>query len=218
MGPITCEEELEQRALEIGVLPFFRCGVQGLSMEEMTPPSFWFVGGVEGPWEWRMPVATRKRAIYGKFFHGKAGFIAASLMPLFCNLRRDGYDFDTLYEMGMAREDDRRIVTALSQYGPMRTRDVKRACGMTDPGSGFDSAVTRLMMRGYVAVEGFEYALDKRGRPYGWGLARYALLDQMLGEDVTRSRYGEDKEESLEHLISSIHGFDKGPLRKLLKS
>ena len=214
MTPITNEQQLEQRALELGLLPFFRSAVPGLSMEDMTPADHWFQEGSDGPWEWRMPVASRKRAVYGKFFHNKAGFISAALMPDFCNFRRDGYDFDTLFELGMAPEKCRRIAHALEENGPMRTRDLKRASGLSGPSSGFDAALNRLMMQGYVAVDGFEYALDKNGRPYGWGLARYALLDQMLGPEVTRARYTDDPATSLDRLARAVPGFDPDQIRR----
>ena len=72
------------------------------------------------------------------------------------------------------------------------------------------------MMQGYVAIDRFEYALDKSGKPYGWGLARYALLDDMLGEDMTRSRYDADPAESLEVLLDRMAGYDREAVRNLL--
>jgi len=216
MKPITNDRELEERALEAGLLPFFRCPVAGLSMEEITPREYWFTDGVEGPWEWRMAVAQRGQAIYGKFFRNKAGFIARELMPDFCNFRREGYDFDTRYELGLATEKCRRIMTALQDNGSLRSADLRKIAGFGGRGDGFDGALTRLMMQGYVAIDRFEYALDKSGKPYGWGLARYALLDDMLGEDMTRSRYDADPAESLEVLLDRMAGYDREAVRNLL--
>ena len=59
-------------------------------------------------------------------------------------------------------------------------------------------------------------ALDKNGRPYGWGLARYALLDQMLGPEVTRARYTDDPATSLDRLARAVPGFDPDQIRRLL--
>ena len=36
--------------------------------------------------------------LYGKFFAKKAGFISKKWLPVFANYRRDGYDFDALFE------------------------------------------------------------------------------------------------------------------------
>lgn len=66
-------ESLERAAEELGLLPFFDCGVPGFSVEDMTPPGYWFADGVDGPWEWRMDVAARGKAAYAKLFAGKAG-------------------------------------------------------------------------------------------------------------------------------------------------
>lgn len=216
MKPITNDRELEARALEAGLLPFFRCSVAGLSMEELTPRAYWFVDGVEGPWEWRMAVAERGNAIYGKFFKGKAGFIARDLIPDFCNFRREGYDFDTRYELGMATEKCQRIMMTLAANGPLRSTDLRKIAGFGGKGDGFDGAMTRLMMQGYVAIDRFEYALDKTGKPYGWGLARYALLDDMLGPQFTRSRYDADPETSLSALLDRMEGYDRAAVKSLL--
>ena len=34
----------------------------------------------------------------------------------------------------------------------------------------------------WVVTETFEYARDKLGNPYGWGLARYTLPEVLFGE------------------------------------
>lgn len=41
-------------------------------------------------------------------------------------------------------------------------------------------------MQGYVVTTNFEYATDKTGNPYGWGLARYATPEAAFGEAFTQ--------------------------------
>ena len=52
----------------------------------------------QDPWRWRIAIAKRHDVLYGKFFAKKAGFISKKWLPVFANYRRDGYDFDALFE------------------------------------------------------------------------------------------------------------------------
>ena len=69
---------------------------------------------------------------------------------------------------------------------------------------GFDTAITRLQMQTYVTVHSFEYSRDKHGKPYGWGVARFAVTEDVLGEDVTRGAYSRTPEESKARLMSHL--------------
>lgn len=83
--------------------------------------------------------------------------------------------------------------------------DLKELAGFGGDGmKGFDTAITNLQIQTYVTVHSFEYAHDKYGRPYGWGIARYAVTEDVLGEDVTRDAYHRTPEESGERMIQHI--------------
>ena len=57
--------------------------------------------------------------------------------------------------------------------GPTLSKDLKRLAGFGGDGlKGFDTVITNLQMQTYVTVHCFEYAHDKHGRPYGWGIAK----------------------------------------------
>ena len=78
----------------------------------------------------------------------------------------------------------------LRREGPTLSKDLKRLAGFGKDGlKGFDTAITRLQMQTYVTVHSFDYALDKHGKPYGWGVARYAVTEDVLGTEVTRGAY-----------------------------
>ena len=68
--------ELEALVQQMGFLPFFFCAVFNFSIEEFTPSRYWFVDGVDGPWEWRMELARRGVVAYGKLFAKKAGLVS----------------------------------------------------------------------------------------------------------------------------------------------
>lgn len=209
---------LERAAELYGLLPFFDSCVPGFSVEDMTPPRYWFAGDVDGPWEWRMEVARRGKVAYGKLFAGKAGFCSRKYYPDLANYRRDGYDFDARYEDGLANHRDKQIIDALTREGSLLTRELRRASGVD---KGFETCLTRLQMQTYITVTDFEYLHDRHGKPYGWGVARYALTESVFGEEMTRSAYGRKPEESKVKLISRLRelcpGADDAPLLKLIK-
>jgi hypothetical protein len=198
-------DELETLVQRMGLLPFFACGVPGFSVEEFTPGQFWLAEGVDGPWEWRMEVARRGAVAYGKLFNKKAGLVSREWYPDLANYRRDGYDFDARYEDGLASHKEKCIMDVLLRDGPTLSKDLKKCAGFGKDGmKGFDTAITRLQMQTYVTVHSFEYSRDKHGNPYGWGVARYAASEDVLGEDVTRSAYSRTPEGSKARLMAHL--------------
>ena len=69
---------------------------------------------------------------------------------------------------------------------------------------GFDTAITRLQMQTYVTVHSFEYSRGKHGKPYGWGVARFAVTEDVLGEEITRGAYSRSPEESKARLMARL--------------
>ena len=190
---------------EIGFLPFFRNAIPGFSIEESTPGELWF-SEEEGPWEWKDPVIERTNCAYGKFYQGKAMYISAAWFPDFANYRRDGYDFEGFYENGFARSQDKKLIDALNRCGPLRTRQFKQESGLSQKGDGknFDSALARLQMQTFLLIDGFEYAIDRQGKPYGWGIARYATPEQRFGADFFDTVYERSPEESGERVLHQL--------------
>lgn len=173
--------ELETLFQEVGFLLFFFRSVRNFSIEEFTPSHYWFVGGVDDPWEWRMELARRGVVAYGKLFLKKAGLVSWELCPDLDNYRRDWYDFDARYKDGLASHKGKLVMDMLLQIGSTLSKDLKRLAGFGRNGlKGFDTVITHLQMQAYITVHGFEYAHDKYGRRYGWGIARYAVSENVL--------------------------------------
>ncbi len=197
--------ELETLVQEMGFLPFFACSIPNFSIEEFTPSRCWFVDGVEGPWEWRMELARRGNVAYGKLFSKQAGLVSREWYPDLANYRRDGCDFDARYEDGLASHREKRIMDVLLREGPTLSKDLKRLAGFGKDGlKGLDTAITNLQMQTYVTVHSFEYARDKYGKPYGWGIARYAVTEDVLGVEVTQGAYSRSPKESKEHILKHL--------------
>ena len=111
----TVEQAMEY-INEIGFLPLFKNEIPGFSLEERTVPEYWWSGDIErDPWEWREIIAGTGRVAYGKFFDKKAGFISKEWFPYFANYRRDGYDFDALWDDEKASMKQKKIMDLFAE-------------------------------------------------------------------------------------------------------
>ena len=194
-GMIRSADDLADMVQDWGFLPLLKNGIPGFSVEEHTPPDLWFVDGVDGPWEWKGPVIRVTGCAYGKFFWGKAGFISKEWFPDFANYRRDGYDFDARYDDGLAKYQDKMVYDVLADHPSLLSKEWRRLCGIAKRGE-FDGIVSRLQMLGYVTTVDFEYARDRHGNRYGWGLARYATPEALWSEDFTKRVYSKTPQQS----------------------
>lgn len=200
---IRSASDLARLVQSYGFLPLLKNHISGFSVEEHTPPELWFVDGVEGPWEWKGPVIRETGCAYGKFFHGKAGFISMEWFPDFANYRRDGYDFDARYDDGLVRHQDKLVYDVLMEHPSLLSREWRKLVRMKKRGE-FDSIVTRLQMLGYVTTIDFEYAKDRYGKAYGWGLARYATPEGHFQTSFTSRVYSRSAGRSKEIIYTYL--------------
>ena len=221
MDCLRCPDDVAELTEALGFLPFFANAIPGFSVEEHTPRELWFTEA-DGPWEWKGPIARTRRCLYGKFFGGKAGFISLEWFPDFANYRRDGFDFDSRYESGLASRRDMNVYDTVSRYGTVLSKKLKSLCGYSKGGEkGFDGVITRLQMQTYICVADFEYMRDKYGKQYGWGVARYSTPEELFGYEAVTSAYSREPAESLErildHLKKVLPEADGARLLKMIK-
>ena len=138
-----------------GFLPLFKNDIDGFSLEERTVPEYWWSDNPEiDPWMWRAIIARRHDIVYGKFFDKKAGFISKNWLPVFANYRRDGYDFDALYDDGKAPNKHKKIMVNFMEDNAdseIYSNELKKQAGFGKDGEkGFDGAITNLMMQTYL--------------------------------------------------------------------
>ena len=221
---IRSAADMEALVLEWGFLPFFKNDIPGFSIEEHTPPELWFGdsdgGEGWGPWDWKGPVARTGTNVYGKVFWKKAGFVSMEWFPDFANFRRDGYDFDARFDDGLASYKDKELFDAIERHGSLQTGQLKKLCGYggKDGKKGYETAITRLQMQTYITVADFDYATDKYGKPYGWGIARYATPESRLGYDAVTAAYSKPPEESLKRMLDYLQKrLPKATEKQLLK-
>lgn len=199
-------QDLENYIEEIGFLPLFRNEIPGFSVEERTVSDYWWSGNTEkDPWEWRGIVASHGNIAYGKFFDGKAGFISKRWLPYFANFRRDGYDFDSLWEDGKANMRQKRIMDCFDYDTEIYSHELKTKAGF---GKGkeknFDGIVNGLQMSLYLCVREFRQKINKKGEPYGWAIAIYCMPEHLFGYEVMSAAYKESPEESKKHIYDHL--------------
>lgn len=184
--------DMEQRVTELGFLPFFRCGIRGLSVAEMTPSELWFSQEQDGPWEWKGPVIREGHCAYGKMFNKKAGFVSLQWLPRLINYRRSLHLART---EDIAALDDL-VLQTIEAEGSATTPQLRSLLGIGHQRGGayepveaevanvkisLEPILTRLMMETRIVISNFEYNTDRHGNAYGWGIARYATPESMYG-------------------------------------
>lgn len=211
---------------KVGFLPLFKNDIPGFSLEERTIPEDWWSDNPQkDPWMWRAMIARTRTVAYGKFFDKKAGFISKEWIPTFANYRRDGYDFDALYEDGKASLKHKKIMAKFMEEhaeAELYSNELKKMAGFGKEGEkGFDGAITNLMMQLYLCNCDFKKRKNKKGLEYGWDVAIYAAPEHLWGYDTVTSKYRENPKASWEKIIAHMHDIypiaTEKQIRKVLK-
>ncbi len=199
-------EDLMDYVKKVGFLPLFSNSIPGFSVEELTYRYGWWGDNPQiDPWTWREVVSGSKEVAYGKLFLGKAGFISKEYYPLFARIRRDGYDFDSRYEDGLASRRAKMIIDTLEQYESLPSYQLKDIAGFgKGKEKGFDSVISQLQMQTYITVSGFSKKKNKRGEDYGWSVASYCLSEKLFTCDFVTKNYSMPYDEALSLLLSKV--------------
>ncbi len=199
-------KELENYINEVGFLPLFRNDIPAFSVEERTVPTYWWSGDEEkDPWEWRAVIARRGKIAYGKFFNGKAGFISKKWLPYFVNFRRDGYDFDALWDDEKASIRMKKIMDCFAEKNEYYSFELKEKAGFTKGGEkNFEGTLTDLQMRTYLTVKDFRQKVNKKGESYGWAIAIYSPMEEIFGREMVSKAYTESAQKSYERILKQM--------------
>ena len=209
-------QELVNWVNEVGFLPLFANAVPGFSAEEHVYRWSWWTGDREqDPWEWREQIARSRQVAYGKFFNQKAGFISPEWLPVFANYRRDGYDFDSRWEDGLADRRERsimKLLTGTNEEGDTTFPDVqilstelkKRAGFGKDGEKNFPGIVTGLQMQTYLVITDFRRRKSRQGRKYGMAVSVLQPPEAVWGYEAVTRCYSEPPAVSWERIVSRI--------------
>lgn len=203
---VKSSEELSDLIRELGFLPLFKNHVKGFSVEELTAAdSWWSDRPEEDPWEWREVIAAEGKIAYGKLFGNRAGFVSKEWYPYLASYRRDGYDFDSRYEDGLASYKAKRIIEVLSLNNDILSNELKIAAGFGKGGDkGFEGALTLLQMQTYITVKEFRRRTNKKQKEYGWPVAVYCLSEELFGEEHVRSAYQLGTTGAKDYIVSHL--------------
>jgi len=190
---IISAAQLRRLVEQWGYLPLFAGGIPGFSVQEMTDWSDWFSGdAAHDPWEWRELLAAEGSVAYGKFFSNRAGFISLELLPAFCNVRRDGYDFDARWDDALAPYRHKRVMDQFEAGQPVASYALRQLAGFGRDGEkGFEGVITALQMQTYLCVHSFERRRNRRGEPYGWAVGILTTPEAKFGTEKITSGYAE---------------------------
>ena len=213
-------EDLLALVQEIGFLPLFSNDIPGFSVEERTPAEDWWAGSpATDPWAWRQVLAQCETIAYGKFFDKKAGFVSKEWFPCFANWRRDGYDYEGLYEDGKMTSRCKRILDILelnedAEGLGLLSCEIKRRAALE---KGFEGALTDLQMKSFLIMSDFRQRRNKRGESYGWHVAELMTPETKWGYDAVNS-CSEKPEASRDRIAAQIRKhFPKATDRTLRK-
>lgn len=216
---IRSYQELINWVNEIGFLPLFKNEIDGFSAEEHTSNLFWWTGDPEqDPWEWREIIARSGEVAYGKFFHKKAGFISKEWFPYFANYRRDGYDFDSRWEDGLASMRCKKIMDQFEERETWAGNELKSQAGFQKGGEkNFSGIITELQMQTYLTIRDFRRRRNKKGEEYGMAVSVYIRPEDLWGYDLVTSVYREAPEKSRERIYRHIQEMYPHATEKQLK-
>ena len=218
---VRSKQDLLDAIETFGFLPFFAGSIPGFSLEEHVAPELWYSHTSDSwpVWEWKGPVIRESGCAYGKFLENKAVFISRKWFPDFANYRRDGYDFDARFDEGLASYRDRDLFDLIDQNAPVLTKQLKAIGNYRKGGKkGFDTLITRLQAQCYVLISDFVYAMDKTGKPYGWGIAEYSTPEKLFGAAFTDRVYRHEPAESYQKLFAHLQSlFPDTPDTVILK-
>lgn len=207
---------------EVGFLPLFKNDIPGFSVEERTVSQYWWSDDTErDPWQWREIIARSGKVAYGKFYDKKAGYVSLEWFPYFANYRRDGYDFDALWDDGKAKHRSKMIMDMFMNGEELFSNQAKRLAGFGRDGEkNFEGVVTELQMQTYLVIRDFRRRINKAGFPYGWPVAVYTAPESIWGYDLVSSAYFEEPEQSKEkiekHILKHFPQAAKNQVKKLL--
>ena len=199
-------DDLLALVLKVGFLPLFSNCIPGFSVEEHTPSEDWWQDDpATDPWAWRHVLAPNPLVAYGKFFDKKAGFVSREWFPRFANYRRDGYDYEGLYEDGKMNSRCRRIMDVLEPDEDaaglaLLSCDIRKRAALE---KGFEGALTELQMKSFLIMSGFRQKRNRRGEAYGWLVAELSTPETKWGYDAVNSLH-EKPEASWERIREQV--------------
>ena len=182
-----------------GFLPLFSNDIPCFSVEEHTVSYTWWTDNPKtDPWVWRQIAAAHPDIAYGKFFNKKAGFVSKEFFPVFANYRRNGYDFDSLFDDELASHRSKKIMDVFDGDCSLMTTELRELAGKDE------TTLTHLQMQTYLIISDFRQRKNKKGQEYGWHLSVYEKPETKWGQDFITAGYKEEPEDSWQRIVEKV--------------
>ena len=221
-------EDLLTLVGKVGFLPLFSNSIKELSVEEHVTAASWWTGDpATDPWEWRQVLASHPDIAYGKFFNNAAGFVDREFFPVLSNYRRNGYDFDALYDDGMVSYRAKKIMDVFDLDEKacgkeLMSYELRDFAGFSKDGGekNFEGQLTHLQMQTYLIISDFRQRMNRKGELYGWHIAVIETPETKWGYDHIASAYSEAPEESWRRIRERVKAYfpdaQDADIRKIL--
>ena len=195
--PIDSPEAMIVAIRHFGILPFFKCGVPGWSVEELTAPGCWIFeddDAVLGPWDWKIDAVREGDIAYGKFLGGKAAFATVEWYRELMNWRRSQprwrmaeggrYRATTAHDKLMKRLAPVAL-DAIRKAGALEARELRLICSAHEQApvkkNVMDSIVQFLQMGTWTVIGDFERVYRGPDLTYnGWQRASNTTPDELF--------------------------------------
>ena len=173
---VTGPEAMVETVLELGIVPFFENPIRGYSIEEMTPPEFWFEGDELGPWDWKIACVQSGEIAYGKFlWGGKAAFATVECYRELMNYRRSLPKYQPKGPL-------KQIMDYVDDNGSITIREVRGLLGVKK--SAADAAVARLEQQTRLIIGDMIRVYRGPDLHYnGWQTASFCKPEDLFDEE-----------------------------------
>ncbi len=175
---VVSPETMYRVIREMGMVPFFENHIPGYSIEECTPPEFWFDGDSTqlGPWDWKIDVLHSGDIAYGKFLlGGKASFATVRWYRELVNWRRSRPE-------SSPGPDGETILSYVASHGAVSIREVRALLGVKK--SAADSAIARLMHQCRLVTGDIVRVYRGEDLHYnGWQTSSFCTPDALFADD-----------------------------------
>ncbi len=172
-APVNSPEAMYDTIRELGIVPFFLSGIQGYSIEELTPKEIWFNDEDLGPWDWKIHAVQQGDIAYAKFLSGgKSAFATEEWYRELMNYRRS---LPKYHPEGQALE----VYDALCGAGSISSRELRLRFGVKK--NQMDALLTKLQMATLVVTGDIQRVYRGPALEYkGWQLATYCRPDDLF--------------------------------------
>ena len=178
ISTIDSARRMHEAVSSLGIVPFFKGGIPGYSIEEMTRREFWITSESLGPWDWKIDLVQSQDIIYGKFLKGaRSAFMTRECFSHLANYRRSCPRYTP--KEGSPEEQ---VLELLRKEGSLSTSQIRRSLGLKKAKT--DSVLGSLQFSTLSVIGDIQRVYRGPTLAYsGWQTAFHCLPEALWDED-----------------------------------